>query len=144
MSAIRAILSFRAFIVKDKKILLVCRSVTDRWNPGKWECPGGKPNEGEHFDDALIREVFEETGLQVQIISGISFVVNDIAKAFQCEGIPHATIFRFVSLETGEPALSHEHGDFVWASYDMASAYDLTQETKKALRELQMNTSLLP
>lgn len=143
MSATMAILSLRALIVKEGELFLVRRSLRDRWNPGKWECPGGKPDAGEHFDHALIREVFEEAGFQVKITSGIAFVVNDIATAFQYKGIPHATIFRLVSLESGKPTLSDEHCDFVWASPERAPAYDLTEETQGALHELHLNTGLL-
>ena len=30
-----------------------------------WEFPGGKVNEGENFHDTLIREIYEETSIQV-------------------------------------------------------------------------------
>jgi ADP-ribose pyrophosphatase YjhB (NUDIX family) len=45
----------------DRRVLL-CRN--DR---GEWELPGGRPEEGESFQDCLIREVQEESGLHISV-----------------------------------------------------------------------------
>lgn len=50
----------RAIIIKDKKVALV------KSNLGYYKFPGGGISEGETKIDALIREVLEETGLQVK------------------------------------------------------------------------------
>ena len=52
-------------IVKDKKILLIKR----KNNPykGKWALPGGFVEYKERVEDAVLREVFEETGLKTKI-----------------------------------------------------------------------------
>ncbi|MCX6790533.1 MAG: NUDIX domain-containing protein [Candidatus Kaiserbacteria bacterium] len=143
MAAVTVVLSLKALIVKGKKILLVRRSLCDKWNPGKWEFPGGKADRGECFDASLLREVFEETSLRVKIFSGVSFVIHEMSVAECYKGIPRTILFRVVTLESGEVQLSHEHCDFVWISGAEALAYDLTTETQKALEGLQQDTCFL-
>ena len=63
-------LSVRVLITdEDNKILILKRSTDSKTNPGKWELPGGKVDQGESFDQALIREVSEETGPKVPLPS---------------------------------------------------------------------------
>lgn len=54
-----------AAIIKDDKILMVCHKTPFRTY---WTFPGGGVNEGEPFDKAAVREVKEETGLDVKVI----------------------------------------------------------------------------
>lgn len=53
-----------ALIVQDGKILL-CRLTALTGSAGMWTLPGGKVEFGEHPDNAVVREVLEETGLKV-------------------------------------------------------------------------------
>ena len=50
-------------IVKNSndEILILRRHPKSRTNPHKWELPGGKVDPGEFFDEALVREIKEET-----------------------------------------------------------------------------------
>lgn len=52
-------------INKDNKILMIKRAK----NEGNllWAFPGGKVEEGETKEEACIREIYEETGIKVQI-----------------------------------------------------------------------------
>lgn len=52
-----------AAVLHDDKILMVCHRTPSRTY---WTFPGGGVNEGEAFEQAAIREVKEETGLDVR------------------------------------------------------------------------------
>jgi 8-oxo-dGTP diphosphatase len=48
-------------LTEDGRVLL-CRN-----HRGEWELPGGRPDPGEPFRDCAVREVREETGLDVAV-----------------------------------------------------------------------------
>ena len=50
---------------KDGRFLITKRVMTKAWAPGWWEVSGGAAMAGEDSKDAVIREVREETGLDV-------------------------------------------------------------------------------
>lgn len=47
--------------------------------PGVWSLPGGGIDQGEHPDDTVVRELVEETGLDVRI-TGLRTVLADLAR----------------------------------------------------------------
>jgi 8-oxo-dGTP diphosphatase len=55
-----------ALIVKDGRVLLVKRGIEPF--KGYWDIPGGFLAAGEHPRDGMLREVREETGLEVRVI----------------------------------------------------------------------------
>ncbi len=58
---------------KDGKVL-IGRRRTDRMLGGLWEFPGGKIEPGESPVEAVVREVREETGLEVEVIARVCTV----------------------------------------------------------------------
>ena len=101
-------------------------------NPGKWEVPGGKLDEGQDLTHAQEREVMEETRLLVQpthpMVLSDSFVIGTGAY----KGLPYVVLFSITQLVGGNFALSEEHMDSAWVTYDEMLAHDLTAEVRKA------------
>lgn len=54
----------------DGKYLITKRVMTKSWAPGWWEVSGGAAMAGERSEDAVKREVLEETGLDVSNAEG--------------------------------------------------------------------------
>ena len=54
----------------DKSFLITKRVMTKAWAPGWWEVSGGAAQAGEESYDAVLREVREETGLDVSNAEG--------------------------------------------------------------------------
>lgn len=63
--AVRQRLAVKALVVRDGHVLLARNSPRGP-RPGTWSLPGGGVEHGEAPYDALVREVAEETGLQVR------------------------------------------------------------------------------
>ncbi len=54
----------------DRRFLITKRVMTKAWAPGWWEVSGGAALAGEESEDAVKREVLEETGLDVSNAEG--------------------------------------------------------------------------
>jgi 8-oxo-dGTP diphosphatase len=103
----------------DGKILILKRSTNSKTNPGKWELPGGKVNQDESFDHALIREVYEETKLKIELdhVIGASEQNLHIIRAVH--------IIMSGKIVEGELTLSSEHEGYAWVLIDTLSDYEL-------------------
>jgi len=64
-------------IIKDNSILIVQRAETQKTGGGLWQLPGGKVDNKESNDQAAIREIKEEVGINLNI-QDITFVNNFI------------------------------------------------------------------
>ncbi|WP_037764192.1 NUDIX domain-containing protein [Streptomyces sp. 142MFCol3.1] len=83
-SRVRARVSAYALVVQDERLLLTRLSdASPVFAPGMWHLPGGGIDPGEQPDEALARELLEETGLQpadARLIDARSYLVhrNDV------------------------------------------------------------------
>lgn len=118
-------------IIKNEngEILIVKRHPKSRTDPEMWELPGGKVEKGEHFADALVREIKEETNLDVN--------VGDFAEAIQNDYPHKRTVQLMMYLEdiTGEVKISEEHTDWMWASLEKMKELEISTSLRKCLEK---------
>ena len=101
-----------ALIQDQGRVLLIKR----RYDPGKglWSLPGGLIDLGEKLEDALVREVEEETGLKVEIGSLLS-IIDRIRKDKDGRIIYHYVIVcYFAHPKGGKPKASSDAEDVKW------------------------------
>ena len=96
-----------------------------------WTLPKGTPNPGETREETAIREVGEETGLEVRITEPL----DSIEYWFVQRGTRiHKTVHYYLMDPTGGDLASHDHEfeSVRWIDFDEAPAL-LTFETERAL-----------
>jgi 8-oxo-dGTP diphosphatase len=103
----------KAIVYRDKIFLVVFKSDKEDVNPNSYYIPGGRIDFNEELDDALKREVKEESGLEIEIIQPTdawSFLKDEDT---QLTGITYLVIG-----QKGEVVLSEEHSSYEWLTYD--------------------------
>lgn len=111
----------------EGKILIVKRHPKSRTDPEMWELPGGKVEKGEHFADALVREIKEETNLDVEVGDFCEAVQNDYAHKRTVQ------LMMYLDDVKGEVEISDEHIESMWASIDEIETLKLSSSFKKLL-----------
>lgn len=116
-------------IIKNDKILFLRRAPHETI-PGIWELPSGGVETGETLEEALCREIKEETNL----------IVTKILKYLDCfdyttqKGIRRQFNF-LVEVESFEIKTNpEEHDAFGWYTQDEAAYINLTEDNLKTAR----------
>lgn len=122
-----------AVLICERKILLERRKNDP--GKGKWSIPGGLVELGENVEQTVVREVQEETGLEVGKPEHID-VVDSITK--DADGVVkyHFVIIDyFVKLEGGVLKPSSDAEELRWVAFDQVEKYDLTQSFRAFFKE---------
>lgn len=100
----------KGIVLYQGKMLLLRRSLQDDIDPGIWETVGGKIEFGETMQEALRREIREETGLPVEVgglLYASTFFTNPARQVF--------LLCYACAACSDEIILSGEHIDYCWA-----------------------------
>jgi mutator protein MutT len=114
-----------AVILIKGKILLEKR----KNNPGKgkWSIPGGLVDLGESVEQTVVREVMEETGLEVENPQLIDVVDNITSDANRRIKYHFVIVDYLVKVKNGEPVASSDAEELRWVAFDEVEKYDLTK-----------------
>ena len=119
------IIGVGAVIIKDGKILLEKRK--NEPGKGKWSIPGGLVELGESVEQTVIREVKEETGLEVEKPEHID-VVDNVVRDDNDEIKYHFVIIDyFVKLKGGTVKAASDAEELKWVALYDVEKYDLTK-----------------
>ncbi len=124
----------KAFIVnQDRKILILRESqkYIDGVNQAKYDIVGGRLTPGEHFLDALRRDIFEETGIN-DITIGKPFFVNEWRPVVKGEQWQIVGTFFECFTETDDVTLSKDHDSYEWIDPKEYEKYSIIENLKKA------------
>jgi len=124
------------FIVNtDNRFLLVKRNKNDSM-PGLWEFPGGSIEHGEHPEDAVRREVKEETNLDIDVPFPLTVLSSTPVNR---QYIRIVYLCRLTS-DNQSVVLSDEHTDHVWLSTDEFYEEKKTEFSKDIYLQVKENT----
>lgn len=119
-----------AALIWDKDKFLICQRPVNKARGLLWEFVGGKVENGETKEQALIRECQEELAITVaphDIFTEVTHKYPDITV--------HLTLFN-CTISKGQPQLL-EHNDMKWITTAKISYYDFCPADEVILKKLQ-------
>jgi 8-oxo-dGTP diphosphatase len=123
--------ALKAIVVKNGKILILKRSSKEDCFQEMWDIPGGRINFGEEPEEALRREVKEETGLEIEVIKPVR-----VWTFFKDNGRTQVIgITLLCKHKSGRVKLSEEHEDFKWVEPREIENYNIHEGIKKDMKE---------
>jgi type II secretory ATPase GspE/PulE/Tfp pilus assembly ATPase PilB-like protein/8-oxo-dGTP pyrophosphatase MutT (NUDIX family) len=114
------------------KVLVTQRSENTRC-PGAWETIHGRLNDGERPEDGALREVLEETGLEVARLYNVTvqpFYLHMFGT------VQLAIVFAAFVNEPGDVVLGEEHQQYEWLSPHDASSRFIWPREREALSHI--------
>lgn len=133
MSPIKLFVAVKAFVTNSKGEVLLLRESSkyeDGTNSGKYDIVGGRINPGERFDDSLLREIKEETGLNAKI--GKPFYVGEWRPEVRGEQWQIVATFFECTALSEDVVLSSDHDGYVWIDPKDYKEYNLIGNLQEA------------
>ena len=116
---------------KEGKILTLHRTSTAPSNPDKWDFPGGDLDFGEDAIKGIIREIKEETGLEVKDLKPFDVESN----IYEDEEF-WVTIAYTAKVIVNKVVLSFEHDEFKWVTPEEFLKLESPDKLKRFVKNL--------
>jgi 8-oxo-dGTP diphosphatase len=128
----RIVLGVAAVIWNDQGCVLLIRRAKEP-RKGQWSLPGGKLEFGETLTEGLLREVREETGLEVEIL-GLVDVAETIRDAAVGAADDHFVLIDYgARVISGTAVAASDAADARWFSLDEIDALPLWSEMRRII-----------
>ena len=129
----RPVVGVGAVILDGDRVLLIKRAHEPL--KGQWSLPGGRVESGETLEQAIVREVQEETGLDVDV-GPIVDVLDRIARDADGRVEHHFVLVDFVCRLSGGVLCSASDADeAAWAPLDDLARYGVAEVTVRVIRK---------
>jgi 8-oxo-dGTP diphosphatase len=119
-------------VVRDGRVLLIRRGKEPLY--GRWLIPGGTVELGESLEQALVRELREETGLDVEPL--------EMLTAFdRIEREGESVVYHYVIVDylcrspSGEARAGSDALELAWVGRDELAAYDLPRKAVEVVED---------
>jgi len=115
-------------IINNKGKILILRRSSAEYYAGLWDFPGGTVEKGETLQQAGIREVKEESGLEIKLEKDYFYVYHYQDKELDIYGFK-------ADFVNGNVVLSEEHTEFKWISKDEYKTLEYTPSVGATIKE---------
>jgi 8-oxo-dGTP diphosphatase len=122
-----------AVVVRAGKVLLIKRGKAPL--QGRWVIPGGRVELGETLEDAVIREVREETGLSVRP-RGVVLVFDHIDRVADRVSYHYVIVDYLCEDAGGDPVAGSDAEAAVFVRPDELEAYDVPPLARDLIRRV--------
>ena len=124
-----------AALIWDKDKFMICQRPATKSCALLWEFVGGKVEEGETKEEALIRECREELNITLTVGDVFTEVVHEYPDI-----IVHLSLFN-AEISEGVPELL-EHNDLKWITPSEIPNYNFCPADKYILKKIKMQNSI--
>ncbi len=132
MSPAAPVVGVGGVVVRDGRVLLIRRGKAPLY--GRWVVPGGTVELGETLEEALVREMEEETSLRVEPLE-----VLTVFDRIERDG--ERVVYHYVIVDylcrwlSGEAKAGSDALDVAWATPEQLAAYDLPPKALEVVQD---------